>query len=260
MTIITLTTDFGQADGYVGIMKGVILGIAPDARLVDLSHEIAPQDVRSAAFVLGRAIPYFPAGTIHLAVVDPGVGSSRRALVVQTTAALFVGPDNGLFSRPLGQPEARAFAADKPDYWLPHVSQTFHGRDVFAPLAAHLAAGAPVEALGSRIHNPVLFDDPAPIRRAYGSSITGRVVYVDRFGNLITNVPGAWLAGSQWTCRINGQAIRRLSQAYAVVPSGTLLALVSSQETLEIAVRDGSAAGRLDAGIGEVVELTKEEG
>ena len=141
MTIITLTTDFGTADSYVGVMKGVILGIAPDVHLVDLSHEIAAQDVRGAGFVLSRAVPYFPDGTMHLAVVDPGVGSRRRPLLIKTSRASYVGPDNGLFTFALDEAGKAVFELDRPEFWLPNISHTFHGRDIFAPAAAHAARG-----------------------------------------------------------------------------------------------------------------------
>ncbi|HEX9116291.1 MAG TPA: SAM-dependent chlorinase/fluorinase, partial [Anaerolineae bacterium] len=162
MTVITLTTDFGLADGYVGIMKGVILGIAPTAQCVDLTHEIAPQDVRRAALVIAQASPYFPKGTIHLVVVDPGVGSERRPLIVQTPQACFVGPDNGLFTDALDAPTTISYAADRPQFWLPEISSTFHGRDIFAPLAAHLALGVAPETLGSPIRDAILLPRPMP--------------------------------------------------------------------------------------------------
>ncbi len=166
MTIITLTTDFGLSDGYVGAMKGVILGIAPAAHLVDLSHEIAPQDVRQAAHVLADAVPYFPAGTVHLAVVDPGVGSARRPLLITTPRAAFVGPDNGLFTFILGTAKTQAWALDQPGYWLPEISRTFHGRDIFAPVAAHLACGVPPEMLGSPITDAAPLAAPLAARSA----------------------------------------------------------------------------------------------
>ncbi len=155
MTIITVTTDFGTADSYVGVMKGVILGIASDVRLVDLSHEIAPQDVRGAEFILSRAVPFFPDGTVHLAVVDPGVGSHRRPLLITTSRASYVGPDNGLFTFALEETSAEIFELDRPEFWLSSVSRTFHGRDIFAPVAAHVARGVPRHNLGRRIYDPV---------------------------------------------------------------------------------------------------------
>lgn len=256
MTIITLTTDFGQADGYAGAMKGVILGIAPAARLVDLSHEIAPQDVRQAAFVLERAVPFFPQGTVHLAVVDPGVGSERRPLVVMTPQALFVGPDNGLFTFALAMPGSSAWEPDRPALWLPDPSATFHGRDLFAPVAAHLAEGMPVRELARPLTDPVRLERVLPERRP-GGSISGHIVHVDRFGNLISDISAAWLAphGHRWSCTIGSVRIAGLSPSYAAAERGALLALVGSGSTLEIAVRDGSAAQRLDARAGCALEL-----
>ena len=185
--IITLTTDFGVADGYVGTMKGVILGIVPDARLVDISHEITPQNVRQAAYVLYTAYPFFPPGTIHLAVVDPGVGGTRRPIALRTPKGYFVGPDNGILSYVMAREPVEALVelAD-PRYRLPHVSHTFHGRDVFAPAAAHLAAGVPIAALGPPVADPVTF--PPPRLEVGPDIITGEVLHADRFGNVITSI------------------------------------------------------------------------
>jgi S-adenosylmethionine hydrolase len=254
MTIITLTTDFGLTGGYAGILKGVILGIAPDARLVDLSHAIAPQNVREAAYVLAAAAPYFPPATVHLAVVDPGVGSARRGLLIATPAAYYVGPDNGLFTAALTQPGTTAYTLDRPAYWRSPVSQTFHGRDIFAPVAAHLAAGMPPSALGSPMTDPVRLEWPRAQRPTPGT-IAGEVAYIDHFGNLITNIPGAWLDGdpASWQCQIGHLSVGGLRAAYADVALGDLLAIVSSGGTLEIAVREGSAAGRLALNVGAPV-------
>ena len=185
--IITLTTDFGVADGYVGTMKGIILGIAPHARLVDLAHDIAPQNVRQAAYVLYTAYPFFPPGTIHLAVVDPGVGSARRSIALRTPAGYFVAPDNGILSYVVAceTVEVLVELAD-PRYRLLQVSHTFHGRDVFAPAAAHLAAGVPIAAFGPPIADPVTF--PPPRLEVGPGHITGEVLHADRFGNVITSI------------------------------------------------------------------------
>jgi S-adenosyl-L-methionine hydrolase (adenosine-forming) len=256
MTIITLTTDFGLADGYVGAMKGVILTIAPQARLVDLSHEIAPQDVQQAAYVLGRAAPFFPRGAIHLAVVDPGVGSTRRPLLVTTPQAAFVGPDNGLFTAALDEPGATAWVLDRPGFWLPERSHTFHGRDIFAPVAAHLAAGRAALELGSAVDDAVRL--PARLPEQIGNSrIRGHVIHIDHFGNLITSIPAAWVAEGRWTCSVAGQTIAGISRAYADAQPGALLAHIGSAGTVEIAVRNGSAAHRLGVARGAVVELRR---
>jgi hypothetical protein len=254
MTIITLTTDFGDHDPYVGIMKGVMLGIAPETRLVDLTHQIPPQNIDEAAFSLQSAHHFFPQGTIHLVVVDPGVGSERRPLLVTTERANYVGPDNGLFSFALEAPGAQAWVLDRPARWLPNVSRTFHGRDIFAPTAAWLALGALPSELGSPVFDPVRLAKREAVRNG-NSEITGHVIHVDRFGNLITNIPGEWLTGSNWTCEIAGALVRGPFPTYAAAPRGELLLLVSSNGTAEIAARGASAAERLHVGAGARVRL-----
>jgi S-adenosylmethionine hydrolase len=254
VVILTLTTDFGLADGYVGIMKGVILGIARDVVLVDLSHDVPPQDVREAIYLLDSAASYFPEGTIHLAVVDPGVGSTRRALVVCTDRSVYVGPDNGLFTRPLAEPGAQAWELNRPEFWLPHVSRTFHGRDLFAPAAAHLANGVPPREMGRLITDPVRLTIAGP-DRTQDAVLRGHVVHVDRFGNLITDVPALWLTGEGWQCRIAGETITGISAAYVAAHPGGLLMLIGSAGTLEIAERNGNAARRLGVKAGEGVCL-----
>jgi S-adenosylmethionine hydrolase len=255
MTIITLTTDFGLADGYVGVMKGVIAARAPGARLIDLSHAIAPQDVRGAAALLHRAIPYFPAGTIHLAVIDPGVGSTRHPIIVTTPDAIFVGPDNGLFSAALAQGGAQTWRLDRPQFWLPQVSATFHGRDIFAPVAAHLANGVPAAELGSPLPHPVRLPPPPEPELKPDGRLSGRITHADHFGNLISDIPAAWVADGRWACRIGGEQIVGLSRSYADAPPGQLLMLISSDGFLEIAVRDGSARTRADLDVGAALEL-----
>ena len=256
MILITLTTDFGLADSYVAVMKGVILGIAPQARIVDITHQIAPQNVRQAATVLQAAVPYFPPQTIHVAVVDPGVGSARRPIAVRTPQAIFIGPDNGLFSTVLKEAHTKNVTIlhlDNRDYWLATVSRTFHGRDIFAPVAAHLAAGAPFESVGTPIIDPVIIAMSQPSKLDNGD-MRGEVVYVDGFGNLISNIPEAWLAGRQWVLSCADQEILGPSPSYASAQPGELLALISSTGTLEIAVRDGSAAALLRARLGEPIQ------
>ncbi len=265
MSIITLTTDFGLVDSYVGAMKGVILGLAPDARIVDISHHVPPQNVQEAAYILQGAAPFFPRGTIHVVVVDPGVGSQRRPIAVQTSDAFFVGPDNGVFSfllAPLAgggretgdHAQTRAIHLDSPGYWLPFVSRTFHGRDIFAPVAAHLAAGVAFDALGTAIDDPVLLPFSQPRRLADGS-IRAHVAHIDHFGNLVSDLPAAWLTGRRWLFRVAGQQIDGSVHSYAAVDPKQLLALVGSDARLEIAIRDGNAAQRLDVGIGELIEV-----
>src|SRR6267143_317131 len=183
--IVTLTTDFGARDSYVAAMKGVILGIAREARLVDVSHEVAAHDITEAALALEAAAPFFPSGTVHLAVVDPGVGTARRGLAVAADGHIFVGPDNGLFTPFLDGDGWRAFELAEADYRLPEVSRTFHGRDVFAPAAAHVATGVDPSRLGPRLVDPVRLAWPEV--RAVAGAVAGAVVHADRFGNLITS-------------------------------------------------------------------------
>ena len=254
MSIITLTTDFGSADGYVGAMKGVILGIAPDVRLVDLSHEIAAQDVRGTGYVLGGAAAFFPAGTVHLAVVDPGVGSRRRPLLITTPGASYVGPDNGLFTFALDEAGAAVFEPDRPEFWLPNISRTFHGRDIFAPVAADLACGIAPHVLGSPISDPVRLSAVALQRRADGH-IAGRVTHVDHLGNLITDIPGGWVGEGRWCFEIVGRRINQFGTTYGDAAVGQLLILISGAGTLEIVARDGNAAALLGVGVGDATFL-----
>jgi S-adenosylmethionine hydrolase len=246
MTIITLTTDFGSSDGYVGTMKGVILSIAPDARLVDISHEIAPQNIRQAAYVLRAAAPYFPTGTIHLAVVDPGVGSTRRALAIKSSRAFWVGPDNGLFTLLLAdEPDAACHAITNTQYLLPDIGSTFHGRDVFAPVAAHLARGVELATLGPRINDPVTFEIPTPIQQSDGSWL-GHVLYADHFGNLITSVASRSLESmGNVEITIGSRRITRICRTFTDAAPGELIALVGSSGHLEISVVNGNAAQTL---------------
>ncbi len=258
MPIITLTTDFGLNDAYVGAMKGVILGLAPHVTIVDITHNIPPQAMAQAAYVIAAAAPYFPAGTVHVVVVDPGVGSQRRPIAVQTSQAIFVAPDNGVLTHVLqsgtsGESPMTVVHLTRREYWLPQVSHTFHGRDIFAPVAAYLARGVPITSLGEPIGDPVMLDLPQP-RRMPDGSLRGQVVYVDRFGNLVTNVPAGWLDRAvRWQIEVAGRTVEKLSTTYSDVPGGQLLALIGSAGTLELAVREGSAARMLGIGIGEPV-------
>ena len=190
--IITLTTDFGDGDYYVGAMKGVILGIAPEAQLVDISHQIPPQDVLAAAFVLRHAAREFPPCTVHLAVVDPGVGTRRRPLALQSSGHLWVGPDNGLFSFVLNQADSRVHEIARPDLGRPNPSSTFHGRDLFAPLAAYLCRGLDLADVGPPVADPVRLDESAPGKSA--DRIAGHIVHIDGFGNLVSNIAATDIA------------------------------------------------------------------
>lgn len=257
MAVITLTTDFGTSDGYVGALKGVILGLAPDVTLVDISHSVPPQDVRQGARVLAMAAPFFPVGTVHVAVIDPGVGSARRGIALQTPDATFVGPDNGLFT-PFLREWSACVALTNPATHRHPVSATFHGRDVFGPVAAHLANGLPLEALGPPVQDPLSLPVPWPQRLPDGR-LRAEVVSVDRFGNLVTNVrlpAGQGGAMNQGDIRIviSGESLT-LHRTYTDVVPGALLALVGSDGYLEIALREGSAAEQLGLGVGARVEV-----
>ncbi|MFQ5342355.1 MAG: S-adenosyl-l-methionine hydroxide adenosyltransferase family protein [Anaerolineae bacterium] len=255
---VTLMTDFGLAEPYVGVMKGVILNLAPNASLVDLSHAIPPQDVRRAAFLLSTAVDYFPAGTVHVVVVDPGVGGERRPIAVQTDRAYFVAPDNGVLTLALTHQRTEIIIhLTNSDYWLPEVSATFHGRDIFAPIAAHLALGVPINDLGTPVEDIVRLPATAPARQPDGS-IQGQIQHIDRFGNCITNVPSNMLpADARVVVALAGQSIRGISPTYSAVESGAELSLIGSSGFLEIAVRAGNAAERLGVQVGDAVLIER---
>jgi S-adenosyl-L-methionine hydrolase (adenosine-forming) len=334
--VISMTTDFGLYDGYVGTMKGVIHTLLPDARVVDISHDVTPQQIHEAAFILYRAYRYFPASAIHLAVVDPGVGSVRRPIVLVTRHGTFVGPDNGIFtyvlraeqipgqgpelegrpawaggmwgvapnwaglnpqqSQPLREfeepsngmemedeeegvedpadpllearsaaPLPRAYHLVNPDYWLASVSTTFHGRDVFAPVAAHLASGAHPERMGELVPLDSLVTLPVSAPRVLGSgrdtTVMGQVIHVDRFGNIITNLPERLLgplledATSAPVVEIGGHHIFGLATSYSDVREGQPVALIGSEGLLEVAIRNSNAAQRMKVRVGDPMRL-----
>ncbi len=245
MRVVTLLTDFGTADGYVAEMKGVLLSLAPHVQVVDAAHDLVPHDVELARLALARYWRRYPAGSVHLAVVDPGVGSARRALAVESDGRFLVGPDNGVLSPALLLPDARAVALPVPAGAAP----TFHGRDVFAPAAARLANGDPPHALGTPCDDPVVRRTPEA-RRTDDGAVQGEVIAVDRFGNLITNV----IARRAGRVEVGGVEVE-LRRTYADVRPGALVALTGSSGLVEVAVRDGSAAVRLGAGRGSTVLL-----
>lgn len=260
MAIITLLTDFGDRDIYVASMKGVILGLNPQAVLVDLSHEVAPQDVRAGAFLLAAAAPYFPQGAIHLAVVDPGVGSQRRALAARCKGRFWVGPDNGLFSLAwAGAPDLQAVSLENPVYFRPEVSATFHGRDIFAPVAAHLSLGVELHRLGPPLPDPVSLPYPAPVFA--GETARGEIIYVDHFGNLVSNIKADtlrhWLGGHAGRIRVGNVILPGLSHTYQDAAPGQFLALEGSHGFLEIACNRDHAARRLAAGMGLPVKIRR---
>lgn len=244
---ITLITDFGWEDAYVAAMKGVILGLAPDVTLVDVSHQVPPQDILHASLLLEGILPYYPPQTIHLLVVDPGVGTQRRPIAIRTEQALFVGPDNGVLTPALDLPGEKVVVHLTESHFFRHpVSQTFHGRDIFAPVAAYLARGVPLETMGPAIRDPVRLPLPAPARAGEGIWLA-EVIHVDRFGNCVTNLRATDLEGpsEEWTFEVAGRLLRGLKPTYAAVPEGALLALVGSTGRVEIAQRNGHAARSL---------------
>jgi S-adenosylmethionine hydrolase len=243
--IITLITDFGTADGYVGEMKGVMLSLAPEAQLVDITHDIDAQDVDRARLTLARVWRRFPSGTVHVVVVDPGVGSTRAALAVSNDDRFLVGPDNGVLSPALLAPGARVVELPIP----PAAAATFHGRDVFAPVAAALASGIAFESLGVPARDPIIRRTPEA-RRAPDGSVAGEVIIVDRFGNAITNL----IARRGGTVEVNATQIP-IRKTYAEAPVGGLIAVVGSTGFVEIAIRDGSAASVLGLSRGARVTL-----
>ena len=253
--IVTLLTDFGLGDPFVGIMKGVILGRAPGARIVDLTHGIPPQDVRAAAYWLARSYRWFPEGTVHVAVVDPGVGSDRAAIVARAHGHTFVAPDNGLLWDVLArEPHAEVRRIDPPALGLVVASHTFHGRDVFAPVGAELASGRlDFDRVGPTLANPVAAEWAAPERD--GDVVRGRIVCCDHFGNLISDIDRALVVDlGDVRVSIAGRDLR-LHRTYADVAPGAALALINAFDSLEIAVRDGDAAATLGVKPGAAVEV-----
>ncbi len=256
--IVTLTTDFGTRDPFVGIMKGVILSVAPAARIVDLTHAVPAQSILAGAHLLASAVRWFPRGTIHVAVVDPGVGTRRRALAIETADGWFVGPDNGVLGLAAPTREVRRILdVSRSPYRLRPVSRTFHGRDVFAPVAAALAGGVDPRRLGTTVETMQRLRPPRPLRR--GNALVGEVLWVDGFGNATTNVSAGDLGraafrGQRLSITIAGHVVPFRS-TYAAVPPGRAVALVNSSDLLEIAVHAGSASVELGANPGVTVRV-----
>lgn len=262
--IITLTTDFGTSDAYVGAMKGVILGINPNVQVVDITHSVPPQDIHEAAFLIHSAYRYFPKGTIHVIVVDPGVGSDRRAVVCQTENAFFVCPDNGILTYLLQEIEdcderpAYVVEIQNRSYYLPEVSQTFHGRDIFVPIAAHLSLGVLLKDIGPTVHNPIQF--PMPRLTISDDKLVGEIIKIDSFGNAITNIPETALArlksvSAGYKISVGGTRLKRINRAYAESEIGKPLAIIGSFGLLEIAVNGGSAKQVLGLKQGDAVVI-----
>ncbi len=273
--LIALLTDFGDSDIYVGVMKGVIKTIYPRAEFVDITHNIQPQNVRQAAFALLYAYHYFPNGTIFLVIVDPGVGSTRKPIAVQAGSHTFIAPDNGVLSYALAELDnIRAVELSNAVYQLFPPSNTFHGRDIFAPAAAHIAGGIPLERLGPLVDR--VFRLPLPQMRIEGNRIVGQVIHIDHFGNVMTNIGRLdWVTPEQLrletditppiapvlieTARakvlVNDHSIAEFHQSYGITPRGSVLALVDSNGSLELAVNQGNAAYQLQIALDDRVEL-----
>ncbi len=238
MKVITLLTDFGMKDPYAGIMKGVILSINPGATIVDITHEVDPQDIREGAFIIEEYYRYFPEGTIHLCVVDPTVGSARRPIIVAKYGRLFVGPDNGLFTL-LYRDKYEAYAIERMDLVRNEISSTFHGRDIFAPAAAHLSTGLHPSAFGGMIHDTARFADIFPVME--GDRLVGEVVRLDRFGNAITNVHAdvleRFIQGGPFTISISGMSFTAIHKSYC---EKDYVCLVGSSGYLEFGYYMGS--------------------
>ena len=272
--VITLTTDFGTSDAYIASIKGVILTINRRATIVDVCHSIESQNTLQAAFILSTAHHYFPEGTIHLAIVDPGVGSQRKAIILKTPSAFFLAPDNGVLSyiidelcpTPAKPPtptppdleqrklnaDLEAVAITNPDFWRQPVSDTFHGRDIFAPVAAHLSLGVSLHKFGESISCLYAF----PILRPYHDTegnLLGRILHIDNFGNLITNIRSSDLPGEEITVEISNQHIHGLSHFYS--QTNGLAALIGSSGYLEIALKNGNAAAFLNTSVGDEIKL-----
>lgn len=258
--IITLLTDFGTQDPFVGVMKGVMLGIARDCTFVDLTHDVPAQYIHVGMFLLGNAFQYFPEGTVHLAVVDPGVGSQRKGMAASAHGHFFVGPDNGLLTEVITSSDTfSAVYLEESTFFRHPVSSSFHGRDIFAPVAAAIAQGASLETLGPPCEEPCLLATREPI--VSRDSLLGQVIHVDRFGNLITNIPhdlfARHMALLSCTVQIADTSIEGITPYYSAVSPGDILATFTSFGRLEIAQRDGNAMRALKASLGTPVTVSR---
>lgn len=263
MTVISLMTDFGMKDGNVGVMKGVIWGLCPSAQISDLSHLIEAQNIREAALVFGRSVPYFPKGSIHVVVVDPGVGTERRPMAAQIGDWFYVGPDNGTISGLLERADQAGWQTNfveltERKYWLPAISFVFHGRDIFSPVAAHLANGVSLHELGKSFNDPARLALPKPERTKEGWR--GEVTHIDHFGNVSTNIRvehlgDAMRAKENIVVRLNGNEIIGMVNTFGERPEGELVALIGSTGNLGIAVVNGNAIQWLGTKVGDVVQV-----
>lgn len=254
--IITLLSDFGDNDVYVGVMKGVISQINPDLRLIDLTHQITPQNIIAARFSLMNAYPYFPADTVHLAVVDPGVGSQRRAIAIKLKNGYLVGPDNGIFSGIISQNQViAALELTNIQFWRKsQPSSTFHGRDIFAPAAAYLASGVPWQELGTEVNPESLVKSDLDECCPSINSVAGCIQYIDHFGNLVSNIPASYLEGKNWCVQVQGLTLPRCA-TYSDVEVGESLALIGSHGWLEIAINCGNAQIQLQMNYQDTLQV-----
>jgi hypothetical protein len=261
--LLTLLSDFGDRDVYVGIMKGVIAQINPRLTVVDLTHQIPPQDIAAARFCLMNAYPYFPVGTVHVAVVDPGVGSKRRAIAVEFAQGFLVGPDNGIFSGVLSQSPAMsttgyaygAVELTNLNYWrIPQPSNTFHGRDIFAPVGASLASGVPLKELGQEIDPASLVKLDIGECQQTTTGVVGCIQYIDHFGNLVSNIPGSYVQGKTWCVQTAGLSIPGC-ETYSDVNVGEVVALIGSHSWVEIAINSGNAHSKLQLNWQETLQV-----
>lgn len=252
--IITLLTDFGSRDGFVGTMKGVILSICPEAKIVDISHEIEPQNIAAAAFVLSNSVDYFPEGTIHVVVIDPGVGSERRILCVCAGKHFFLAPDNGVLKYIYNKEDSiKAIHVSNRKYFLLEISQTFHGRDIFAPVAAHLANGLDFKQLGKQVNDFAKGQLPQLLET--GNGLIGEIVYIDRFGNLVSNIPSEKILPDT-IISVGEYTIRGLADSYSQGQDREPIGLIGSSGYLEIAMNLGSAKEYLKCSEGEKIEIS----
>jgi S-adenosylmethionine hydrolase len=263
MTVITLMTDFGIKDGNVGVMKGVIWGICPTAQISDLSHMIQAQNIREAGYILARSVPYFPKGTVHVVVVDPGVGTARRPMAARIGDWFYVGPDNGTVTGWLERAGQQGWSTDfielnRSQFWLPEISHVFHGRDIFSPVAAHLASGVSIHELGSPFSDPVRLELTKPQKTEQGWH--GEVLHIDHFGNVSTNIRLENLGEAMKKkegirIRLNEIEIDGMVDTFGERAPGDLVALIGSTGNLGIAVVNGSAQQRLGTRVGDEVEV-----
>ncbi|MEH1903310.1 MAG: SAM-dependent chlorinase/fluorinase [Nostoc sp.] len=254
--LVTLLSDFSDRNVYVGIMKGVIAQINPRLTVVDLTHQIPPQDIAAARFCLMNAYPYFPVGTVHVAIVDPGVGSKRRAITVEFAQGFLVGPDNGIFSGVLSQsPAIAAVELTNLNYWrTPQPSKTFHGRDIFAPVAASLASGVLLKQLGQEIDPASLVKLDVGECKQTTTGVVGCIQYIDHFGNLVSNIPGSYIQGKTWCVQTALLSIPG-GETYSDVKVGEAIALVGSHGWVEIAINSGNAHLQLQLGWQETLQV-----